>query len=89
MQDKTTTDFGYEEIPASEKQDRVGAVFTSVAEKYDLMNNVMSFGVRRTPFMETIYPGNVWFATWAPRTRPCRRHWRPGLKTGRYGWRIR
>jgi demethylmenaquinone methyltransferase/2-methoxy-6-polyprenyl-1,4-benzoquinol methylase len=45
MQDKTTTDFGYQEIPASEKQDRVGAVFTSVAEKYDLMNDVMSFGV--------------------------------------------
>ena len=37
MQDKTTADFGYEEIPASEKQDRVGAVFTSVAEKYDLI----------------------------------------------------
>jgi demethylmenaquinone methyltransferase/2-methoxy-6-polyprenyl-1,4-benzoquinol methylase len=45
MQDKTTTDFGYEEIPANEKQGRVGAVFTSVAEKYDLMNDVMSFGV--------------------------------------------
>jgi demethylmenaquinone methyltransferase/2-methoxy-6-polyprenyl-1,4-benzoquinol methylase len=45
MQDKTTTDFGYEEIPATEKQGRVGAVFTSVADKYDVMNDVMSFGV--------------------------------------------
>ena len=45
MQDKTTTDFGFEEIPATEKQQRVGAVFTSVAEKYDLMNDVMSLGV--------------------------------------------
>ena len=45
MQDKSTTHFGYEEIPASEKQGRVGAVFTSVAENYDLMNDVMSFGI--------------------------------------------
>ena len=45
MQQKSTTDFGFEEIPATEKQGRVGAVFTSVAQKYDLMNDVMSFGV--------------------------------------------
>lgn len=45
MQQKSTTDFGFEEIPAAEKQGRVGAVFTSVAQKYDLMNDVMSFGV--------------------------------------------
>jgi demethylmenaquinone methyltransferase/2-methoxy-6-polyprenyl-1,4-benzoquinol methylase len=45
MQDKSTTDFGFEEIPAAAKQQRVGAVFTSVAQKYDLMNDVMSLGV--------------------------------------------
>ena len=45
MRQKSTTDFGFEEIPAAEKQGRVGAVFTSVARKYDLMNDVMSFGV--------------------------------------------
>ncbi len=45
MQHKSTTDFGFEEIPAAEKQGRVGAIFTSVAQKYDLMNDVMSFGV--------------------------------------------
>lgn len=45
MQDKSTTDFGFEEIPSTEKQGRVGQVFTSVAEKYDLMNDVMSFGI--------------------------------------------
>ena len=45
MQQKSTTDFGFEEVPAAEKQGRVGAVFTSVARKYDLMNDVMSFGV--------------------------------------------
>jgi demethylmenaquinone methyltransferase/2-methoxy-6-polyprenyl-1,4-benzoquinol methylase len=47
MQKDTTTDFGYEEIPPTEKQGRVGAVFTSVAQNYDLMNDVMSFGIHR------------------------------------------
>jgi len=45
MQNNSTTDFGFEEIPAAEKQDRVGAVFDSVAQNYDLMNDVMSLGV--------------------------------------------
>lgn len=45
MQHRSTTDFGFEAIPTAEKQGRVGAVFTSVAQKYDLMNDVMSFGV--------------------------------------------
>ena len=45
MREKSTTDFGFEEIPATEKQGRVGAVFSSVAQKYDLMNDVMSMGV--------------------------------------------
>lgn len=45
MREKTTTDFGFEEIPVTEKQGRVGAVFSSVAQKYDLMNDVMSLGV--------------------------------------------
>ena len=47
MQHKDTTDFGYEEIPTAEKQARVGEVFTSVAQKYDLMNDVMSLGIHR------------------------------------------
>ncbi len=47
MQENNTTDFGYEEIPAAEKQQRVGEVFTSVAQNYDLMNDVMSFGIHR------------------------------------------
>ncbi len=47
MQRDSSTDFGYEEIPTSEKQRRVGEVFTSVAQKYDLMNDVMSFGIHR------------------------------------------
>ena len=45
MQKDSTTHFGYDQIPASEKQARVGGVFDSVAGKYDLMNDVMSLGI--------------------------------------------
>ena len=45
MQKDSTTNFGFEEIPAAEKQGRVGAVFSAVAGNYDLMNDVMSFGI--------------------------------------------
>jgi len=45
VQKDSTTHFGFDEIPASEKQSRVGGVFDSVASNYDLMNDVMSFGV--------------------------------------------
>ena len=47
MQKDGTTDFGFEDIPADEKQGRVGAVFDSVADRYDLMNDVLSFGIHR------------------------------------------
>jgi demethylmenaquinone methyltransferase/2-methoxy-6-polyprenyl-1,4-benzoquinol methylase len=43
----TTTHFGYREVPVTEKQKLVGEVFTSVAGKYDVMNDLMSFGVHR------------------------------------------
>ncbi len=42
-----TTHFGYEEVPEAEKAGRVGDVFRSVANKYDVMNDAMSFGVHR------------------------------------------
>ncbi len=47
MRKNSTTNFGFEEIPVTEKQGRVGAVFTSVAQNYDLMNDIMSFGIHR------------------------------------------
>jgi demethylmenaquinone methyltransferase / 2-methoxy-6-polyprenyl-1,4-benzoquinol methylase len=42
-----TTHFGYREVPAAEKQKLVGQVFSSVAGKYDLMNDLMSLGIHR------------------------------------------
>lgn len=45
--DPDTTHFGYREVPTSEKQKLVGEVFSSVAGKYDLMNDLMSLGVHR------------------------------------------
>ena len=45
--DPSTTHFGYSEIPKAEKSERVGAVFDSVAEQYDLMNDLMSVGLHR------------------------------------------
>ncbi len=42
-----TTHFGYREVPVEQKQQLVGQVFHSVADKYDLMNDVMSMGVHR------------------------------------------
>lgn len=47
MTKKQQTHFGYETIDSEEKSARVGAVFDSVAKKYDLMNDVMSAGVHR------------------------------------------
>ena len=46
-QSSPTTHFGFREVPLREKQKLVGEVFTSVAGKYDLMNDLMSFGVHR------------------------------------------
>lgn len=42
-----TTHFGYRDVPVREKQKLVGEVFSSVAGKYDLMNDLMSLGIHR------------------------------------------
>ena len=47
MTDDKTTHFGFEEVPEGDKAGRVQGVFTSVASKYDIMNDVMSGGVHR------------------------------------------
>ncbi len=45
--EKTTTHFGYQEVPVAEKQARVADVFRSVADRYDVMNDLMSLGSHR------------------------------------------
>ena len=42
-----TTHFGFETVKADEKAERVRTVFDSVASKYDVMNDLMSFGIHR------------------------------------------
>ncbi len=42
-----TVSFGYEDVAPTEKTRRVGEVFSSVAAKYDLMNDAMSGGMHR------------------------------------------
>ncbi|WP_374529132.1 class I SAM-dependent methyltransferase [Novosphingobium sp.] len=45
MNDKVS--FGYEDVSPEEKTARVGEVFSSVAKKYDVMNDAMSAGMHR------------------------------------------
>jgi demethylmenaquinone methyltransferase/2-methoxy-6-polyprenyl-1,4-benzoquinol methylase len=41
------TDFGFRRVAAADKARLVGRVFASVAERYDLMNDLMSGGIHR------------------------------------------
>ena len=50
MENKTSeqsTHFGYQQVPVGEKANKVAGVFHSVADKYDVMNDLMSAGVHR------------------------------------------
>ncbi|MDH4108498.1 MAG: bifunctional demethylmenaquinone methyltransferase/2-methoxy-6-polyprenyl-1,4-benzoquinol methylase UbiE [Gammaproteobacteria bacterium] len=44
---KSTTHFGFETVPVEEKARRVRGVFDSVANRYDIMNDLMSGGLHR------------------------------------------
>ena len=58
MNDKTTH-FGFEQVPESEKAGRVRGVFSSVAQKYDVMNDLMSGGMHRLWKAFTVELANV------------------------------
>lgn len=47
QQDTDTTHFGFKTVAKAEKQALVANVFHSVADKYDLMNDLLSFGIHR------------------------------------------
>ena len=58
---ENTTHFGNKNIPKELKSQMVGEVFNSVAQKYDLMNDVMSLGVHRiwkTALIDWLSPRN-------------------------------
>ncbi len=59
MDNKKTTHFGYQEVPVEEKVHRVAGVFHSVANKYDLMNDLMSMGIHRLWKQFTIHTSGV------------------------------
>src|SRR3990167_11291014 len=59
-----STHFGYRQVESEKKADLVAEVFHSVAPKYDLMNDIMSFGMHRlwkkfTIAQAALHPGNV------------------------------
>ncbi|KAK9459209.1 UbiE/COQ5 methyltransferase [Lipomyces oligophaga] len=59
QQDKTTH-FGYRDVRESDKEELVKEVFSSVAKSYDIMNDVMSFGIHRLwkdHFVSKLDPG--------------------------------
>lgn len=58
MTDKTTH-FGFEQVAESEKAGRVRGVFSSVAQKYDVMNDLMSAGMHRLWKRFTVELANV------------------------------
>lgn len=56
------TDFGFSRVLATDKRHRVRQVFDSVAQRYDLMNDLMSMGLHRawkrfTVHLSSVRPG--------------------------------
>lgn len=47
MSERDYTHFGFERVATGDKQRRVRAVFDSVADRYDVMNDLMSMGLHR------------------------------------------
>lgn len=53
------TDFGFHQVPEDEKEKQVKEVFDQVAPKYDLMNDVLSFGMHRIWKHKTIEAAGI------------------------------
>lgn len=47
MDEQKTTHFGFQQVAVAEKAAKVADVFHSVAQKYDIMNDLMSMGIHR------------------------------------------
>ena len=45
--EQPTTHFGFKTVPEGEKSSLVAGVFSNVASKYDIMNDLMSAGIHR------------------------------------------
>ena len=59
MSEEPTVQFGFERVSAGEKTRRVAGVFRSVAQRYDLMNDLMSLGSHRLMKRMTIEMSGV------------------------------
>ncbi len=55
----SSTHFGFETVPESDKARRVRGVFDSVAPKYDIMNDLMSMGLHRAWKAYTVMVANL------------------------------
>lgn len=56
---ESTTHFGFKDVAKQDKQEMVRGVFDSVANKYDLMNDILSFSAHRLWKHYTIAASNV------------------------------
>jgi demethylmenaquinone methyltransferase / 2-methoxy-6-polyprenyl-1,4-benzoquinol methylase len=74
--DEKTTHFGFQDVPEAEKAGMVHGVFTRVASKYDVMNDLMSGGIHRIwkdAMMDWLAPRagqRCWMWQAAPATSP-------------------
>ncbi len=59
MTEEHSTDFGFQRVPPQDKARRVRAVFDSVVERYDLMNDLMSAGAHRLWKRHTLAIANL------------------------------
>ena len=79
-------DFGYRRVPIDEKQELVSGVFRSVASRYDLMNDLMSFGLHRA-WKDALVTGDQSAEKSSVRAARCRRGHRRRRLAGDCGGR--